>query len=395
MSSSQNKLKLGALVATMVLGAVAAGCVAESSNDEATGKVGQAVTTFASGFVWASQPTSDSYIAPAPYSSSSIKITRDGPGLYEFMFPISGGVTGGNVQVTPYGSGNARCAVTAPSPFIYTDQGGQSWAIVWLQCVTPDGFLTDTMYTASYLYRSDTPGIEGGYVYAGHPTTASYTLPSNGAAAWNSTGQAVQVERLDTGYYAVTFPGQSITGGTVEVTVFDGVFGTCESAGWGGSTAYVRCFTNVAGRSVEPMDDAFMLRFTQGSPNGTSSYAYAWANEPSNPATYQPSALYQKSVIGSECGPLVQPAINITRESLGMYTVNFPGLPFSSDPNQIFYKSNVTVTAYGFSGEYCNVGYWYGTTSGSSAVVFCFDVFGNATDARFNVTYSSSDFLVC
>ena len=162
------------------------------------------------------------------------------------------------------------------------------------------------------------------------------------------------------------------------------------------------------GKTVRPgpADSDFNLTFMEGvttgggsgpigSPNGTSSFTYAWADQPTA-ASYQPSSVYQKGEIPVPgcCVDTTSPLVTATRSSTGVYVVTFPQMPFSNDPNNAFDKSNVKVSAYGSSGEYCNVGSWTGTSSSASATVRCFDATWRAVDSRYTVIYSSTLYII-
>lgn len=69
-----------------------------------------------SGYAWADNPTSASYTPNSLNSFNSstvpVSITRSGVGTYAVRFPgLGGGSSGGNVQVTAYGSDAATCKV--------------------------------------------------------------------------------------------------------------------------------------------------------------------------------------------------------------------------------------------------------------------------------------------
>jgi hypothetical protein len=198
------------------------------------------------------------------------------------------------------------------------------------------------------------------------------------------------------GNYMVTFGGQAFLGGTVEVTAVGMDSDYCEVSGWtpagNDQLVNVSCFNS----SGAPADSMYNLSFTQGSPNGTSSYTYAWADQPLATTDYTTDPDYQKGAIALSCGTESTPApVDVTRESTGVYDVNFPGMPFSVDTTDPFSETNVKVTAYGWNGEYCSVAFWTGFGSEASARVVCFDAAGNPVDSYFDVTYSATLSIVC
>ena len=98
---------------------------------------------YSMGYTWANQPTTSSY-APSSYyaynsSGGAIRITRAGTGRYTVYFDnLSTRLfSGGNVQVTAYGSTGEQCKVAAWS----------TSAAVYVRCFSASGSLVDTRYT--------------------------------------------------------------------------------------------------------------------------------------------------------------------------------------------------------------------------------------------------------
>jgi hypothetical protein len=337
------------------------------------------VNTFGSGFVWSAYTTGSNPAVDA-YSYNSAggvnTITNTGTGSYRVDFPGLGAVYGGNVQVTAYGGGNERCNVSSWGSDKMTLQ-------VYVRCFNPAGAAVNTTFTASYGRRRGTPGVEGGYVWADQPSTASYT-PSP-TYQWNSAGGSITIQRTSVGYYTVTFPGQAFTGGTVEVSGYSSN-ATCKSAGWGQSGSnqlvYVACYSPTG----TAMDSYFTAAFSRYSPNQTPAYEYAWADQPTNPS-YTASTTYQGGGIpgGLPASALPpQNPIKITRYGTGYYAVSFPNMRTSTS------KSNVKVTAYGGTSENCKVSGW----GSEIAYVNCYNAAGSAVDSRYTITYSSDLVLV-
>ena len=402
----------GALAVALSAGG-AAGCSGEApaGREENLGITRQALTTNAYAFAWSSQLTGTFTAPPAFASASNVQIISGTNGYYyNVQFPGLGSVAqsgnGGNVQVTAYGGGNANCNILSGP-----GGDGNGALEVNVGCFGPSGASTSSQFTINYVSRSDTPGVQGGYARA-HFETSSVQR------AWNSTGQPITFQRSGVGVYSITFAGQAISGGTAEVTADQAPDPElppryCEVQSWDTQTVNVRCFTtggNGPGGGPKlprgPVDSDFDVIFSEGlpngtgyfapgSPNGTPSFTYAWADQPSA-ASYQPDLFYQKGEIPVPgcCVTTTSPPVTVTRSKRGVYSVNFPQMPFSTDPNNGFYKSNVKVTAYGTAGEYCKVGGWSGTTSNASATVNCFSASGSAADALYTVTYSSTLFLI-
>jgi hypothetical protein len=332
------------------------------------------------GFVWSSQLTG-SFTANASYSYNSTgatnTVTNTGTGTYRVDFPGIGGVVGGNVQVTAYGSGTDRCNVSSWSSNSTTLQ-------VNVVCHDRSGNPKNSLFTASYhRRRPGNTGVEGGYVWANSPTSPSYT-PST-TYQWNSTGGTNTITRNGTGLYTVILPGLNFTGGTAEVTAYSGNH-YCKVQGWGPSGTTQR--VNVACFSPQgtPADGMFTMAFSQFSPNMTPAFEYAWVDNATSPSS-TPSTTYQKGgIIGRTAGevPPLNP-ITVTRSSAGVYNLRFPNMTITTNV-----KTNVKVTAYGSGSEACKVQSW----GSESASVLCHNAAGSAADSRFTITYSSNLIVV-
>ena len=103
-------------------------------------------------YAWANEPKNASYTPSIPYSYNSaggpITITRSDEGAYAVKFAGLGGngIVGGNVQVTPYGSGHEGCRVRNWS------SGGPDF-IVNVKCTNALGIEDDVRYTILVTWR--------------------------------------------------------------------------------------------------------------------------------------------------------------------------------------------------------------------------------------------------
>ena len=337
-------------------------------------------TTAASGFVW-SGSGGGTYPAPSLYSYNSSNtsnpsavntITMLSTGSYRVDFPNLGLEIGGNVQVTAYGGDSTRCKVGG-----WSSGGGPVSAYVY--CHDKNGVLTNSAFTASYVRKpGPSRSVQGGYLWADQPSAASYT-PST-YYQWNGTGARNTVTRNGVGNYQANFPGLNVNGGTVEVTAYGSGSEYCKVGYWGNNVVNVNCY-NYAGA---PVDTLFTLNFTDQSPNGTPSYHYAWADQPTA-ANYTPSTYYQHGVLASECASAG--TMTMSRSSVGSYVANIPALSATG--------SNVKVTAYGGTADTCKVTGWWGSSTNSQVGVACFDTAGNPVDSYFALVYSTSQWIIC
>jgi hypothetical protein len=103
-------------------------------------------------YAWANSPNAASYTPSLPYSYNSaggpITVTRSGEGDYAVKFAGLGGngLVGGNVQVTPYGSGREHCKV------LNWSSGGPDF-IANVRCFNSIGIPDDTRFTILVIWR--------------------------------------------------------------------------------------------------------------------------------------------------------------------------------------------------------------------------------------------------
>ena len=162
-------------------------------------------------FLWADQPTEASYTPNLSYQYNSTgatnTMTRNGTGSYTALIP---GLTktGGNVQVTAYGSGPARCKLASWS-------AGQSGTSVSVLCFDATGAAADEMFTLMYTI-GEPPGLfpvryagfghTGAYVWANKPKNINVYTPPH---AYNYNGfktGPLTVQRNATGVYTLAVP---------------------------------------------------------------------------------------------------------------------------------------------------------------------------------------------
>jgi hypothetical protein len=379
--------------ATLLAGATLAltGCMAELDMNESYDESelgGEFQTEFVSSewaFAWSNQETG-SFNATSSFARNSsgdvfgigvtTPVTQLATGQYRVRFPGIGTALGGHVQVTAYGSGSERCKVQS-----WTNLGGA--VDVMVGCFTADGAAANSLFSVAYLRKSGTGAAQSAYVWADSPTAASYA--PDAFYQFNSTGAQNTIVRQSEGQYAVTLPGLTASGGTVEVTAYGTNSDYCKVASFsssgGNAVVNVRCYDTTGTLS----DGRFTLNFARETqPNGALSYSYAWANNSSSTA-YTPSLTYQHGVIAGDLGE-VSTATTAGRTSEGRYFVNLPGMSSTG--------SNVQITAYGSGSEYCKVAGWQGTEINVQASVACFDASGAPADTLFLIVYTDDKFVV-
>ena len=330
------------------------------------------------GWVWANKASSASYAPAAGYqfnsTGASNTVTRSGRGNYTVRFAGLGG-SGGNVQVTAYGSGASYCKSAG-----WWNSGSDLLAAV--RCFGADGSPANARFDALFNRERITgaSGTTSAYLWANWPTVADYAPAA--AYSYNDTGAVNRVRRDSTGHYTVALPGIAGDSASVLVTAYGSTSDRCKTAGWygvaGTMLVTVRC-TDAAG---SPADSTFNLSYTaRGVPGLDSSHgednagAYAWANDSAS-ASYAPHSSYAGNDLGGE--------LRARRIATGVYKLDIPrAVAVGSD--------TVLVTAYGMDSAHCKVGGWSRGSTKTTATVRCFDAAGSPSDARFTATYVTSN----
>ncbi len=252
-------------------------------------------------YTLANAPSTASYAAPTGYflnPGGAINITRSATGTYMVAFA---GLTagGGDVQVTAYNS-NAICYSAGWNGVGTFDAN--------VDCVDPSGNPIDSGFVIDIVPGGATPtGLA--FSLADSDTSATYT-PSP-TFTYNPTGSAVNVVRLSTGRYVVTFANldaAQLAGGNVRATSFGSTSATCATASWGpgaGSTftVSVNC-NNPAGGAADSEFTVLALP--------ASGYAYAWLQD--GATTIPP--VYALNPGGG--------AVTAGHPATGQYTLTFP-----------------------------------------------------------------------
>ena len=330
------------------------------------------------GWVWANQTATASY-TPSPgyqYNSTGAtnRVTRSSTGSYAVRFTGLAG-SGGNVQVTAYGSDAAYCKSAG-----WGSSGSDLLANV--RCFRADGSLVDSRFNALF-YREQISSGSGGttaYLWANASTSADYA-PASGYS-YNDTGATNRVRRSATGSYTAELPGITNADASVLVTAYGSNADRCQAAGWyvllGSTYVSVHC-TDASGH---PGDTPFNLSYTVrgipglGSSNGRDNAgAYAWASQPTS-SSYTPTSSYANSDLGG--------ALRVRRAATGVYQLDIPH-------DAAISRDTVLVTAYGADGRYCKSGGWSRGSTTTTVTIRCFDGSGAPIDTRFDASYLTSN----
>jgi hypothetical protein len=336
---------------------------------------------FVTGYVWSNLASPSGCYAPsATYSYNSRTqgqlnntICHVGVGSYVVHFPGLQS-SGGNVQVTAYGSNLANCKVAY---WVSTSTEEQ----VGVVCYSLAGVSQDNLFVASFASGRDGSAGLFDFVWADQPTASSY-IPSTVYSEDNnySLGQSVTITRSGTGSYTVSFPVFSgpVAAGSVKVTAYGSGSGVCKVGSWGPSGGNelvgVQCYS----ASGAPSDEYFSMVFASGMNvlgDNTLAEAYAWADQPSS-SSYTPSLQYQRDTVGSKIG-----TITISRAGVGTYDVAMPFQNIGLD------GGHVQVTAYGSGTNRCQIRNWSSNSSGRTARILCYTSTGTMADSFFAMVY--------
>jgi hypothetical protein len=206
-------------------------------------------------YVWANNPTSPSYTPSTSYnfnpSGALNTITRLGTGYYDVQLPNMA-TSGGDVELTAYGSDSSRCKVSNWSPLGSTEY-------VYVRCYNTAGAPIDTYFTLTFASSTSIdggPAVGSAYVWANNPTSPSYT-PSSWYQ-FNSGGTVNSITRLGTGSYAVSLPLQNLGVGDVQVTAYGPGSQSCRVSSWTPGSGVVVSCTDTNG---VPTDTYFDMAF--------------------------------------------------------------------------------------------------------------------------------------
>jgi hypothetical protein len=212
-------------------------------------------------YLWADQPTEASYTPNLDYQYNSTGATntmvRNGTGSYTASIP---GLTkkGGNVQVTAYGSGPARCTVSGWSA---SSQSGTSANVL---CFDATGAAADEMFTLAYSINEplglfNKTGDVGLYALANKANDGKVYTPSR---AYNYNGfetGPVTAQKTATGVYTLSIPGETGLGsGAIVLVTSYGTTGNFCTSGDGKEEWYpfqIFCYD----QSGNPVDSKFSV----------------------------------------------------------------------------------------------------------------------------------------
>jgi hypothetical protein len=314
------------------------------------------------GYVWASQPAEETYVADTGYefnsTGGSVEVTRVGAGDYVVRFTgMSSGGARGVAHAAAYGSANnGYCTVVD-----YAPSGADQEVLV--RCFGAGGAPADMRFVADFT-NVHQPISDVSYLWANEPAApAPYEPPAT--HRYDSSGQVATVERYATGSYVVI---SAAVDGTVpdhldghfQVTARSGAARHCEAhGGQDESPLPVPVFCRDADGDL--VDSEFTFTYTRG-------VDLLAAGLSGGTARLRPHNVTLVPYLEGWWNPGGEPTV--TRTAVGRYQVRFPGLAAP--------RGHAIVHGSGSSAQhYCTVRSWYAVGADEAVNVDCFDTATN------------------
>lgn len=305
-------------------------------------------------------------VVRSSYSESheAIAVDNYATGAYTVTFDGLGGITGGDVQVTP-GANASTCSA------LWTTAGANLQVNVW--CFALGGGDAENA-PFSLLVTEPRAASRGTYDYAYvYRDASSGTL--TGAYQYNSAHKKNSVRHLGTGRYQVTLggPRSSDTKGTVKVTPWGNGPGGCNVTRWHGSSAGELVDVDCFSAAFALRNRSFTLVYAASSnlmnlSGATDANAYA----SSRAVVYQPKVQYD-----SRRGARV----TVVEYNPGEYGIVFAGGSQAAGAN----PGDIQVTTIG-TGRQCTFSDWDQEFT-PFAYVYCYTGAGNLARAAFTIQW--------
>ncbi len=358
--TSQHRVGAKRRFIAMLVAAVLVGSMAGWASPVAASNLSQASVSSPLAWLWANEPTTDSYSPDARYSFNSTgaenTVTRNGAGDYTANFP-GVGQEAGTFLVTGQGDA-ASCTI---ANWVLTDAD----MAVNVLCFDATGAAVDSGFSA--FYNIPTGDRTGAYLWANEPTTDSYSPDAR--YSFNSTGAENTVTRTAVGEYTATLPGVGVEAGGFQVTG-QGDATSCTIANWvlngADMDVNVRCF----GAGGAAIDSGFLV--TYGTAIFETPGAYLWANEPTSDS-YTPDTRYQGSAFTTEN--------TVTRTAVGEYTATLLGVGEETGHFQVTGQGDAVS---------CTITNWVLNGADMDVNVRCYGADGAAIDSGFLVSYNKA-----
>ena len=179
-------------------------------------------------YLWANDPTSDSYTPDEHYQYNSTSalntVTKSEVGHYQVLLPGLAAFTG-NIQVTA-ASGSTLGEVPAVSCGMSGtgDAGGDARGVS-VRCADRSGTAVDSGFTLLFVVGVADPATgasiwaRGGYAKITH-SSVSNKYDAGAHFQFNSNGGFNQIQRTAVGMYTITFPNVGAEAGNVQVTAW-------------------------------------------------------------------------------------------------------------------------------------------------------------------------------
>ena len=340
-------------------------------------------------FVWANNPTAASYVPSSSYQYNLTgldnEIERLSRGRYKVRMPLVHSLsTGGNVQVSAYGTGTQRCKTWGWGRVAVTLE-------IQVRCFDTAGRPVDAQFTALY-HDQDPHAADVAFAWSNELSPApGWYQPS---AFWRHNPGLpdplgpLGIRRISRGVYQVRISGWPDPDRGFLVTSYGSDSAYCNiydddherawvhDEGWTQSMVLdVRCYDSRG----YLQDSRFTFAMAQergfGSPNVTAAYALS----------DRPTASSANAAPETSWNSQTSVAPVTIREGRGRYSVYFLGTPGTYD------KSTALVTAKSLSGNYCNVASWGDSSFFTKVNVRCYTPSGARSDSEFFVSFLTGE----
>lgn len=300
-----------------------------------------------------------------------------GTGQYEVTFPGFGDSLNSDVQVSAVDFNTEGAPHYCTAGGWYSGNGTD--VAVDVDCFDATGALVNGDFALFYEARTSAPASGFlGFAWANQPTAANYFPDAN--YAFNSTGGAIDIERLGVGSYLVAFDGASRDGNPL-VTAYGGGAAHCEVPDWVknggyGVEVFVRCFNGVGQPADEYFDIAYAYGVSHGDGPSSGLGAYVWASNATS-ANYTPSRAFQYNTISPDL-------MKAGNNGFGIGYLTVPG-----KAGHVVQPYIGLVTAIGSNGEFCDQNHidqdtLHPKSPAMSLVVQCYTASGQTQSDEFS-----------
>ncbi|MBL8174222.1 MAG: BACON domain-containing protein [Bryobacterales bacterium] len=230
-----------------------------------------------------------------------------------------------------------------------------------VQCRNAGGTLVNADFRLAMIPANNEKRIV--FALAHQPTTGSYAPAA--PYSWNA-GQSINITRVNTGIYTVTFTGRDTSGGTFLASSFGNNSNLCRVQ----DLSNVRCTTH----DGTPVDSQFTVAAVSG---GEFPRAMGFGFKSGAADSFNSSYTYNSA----------GQSPSISKLATGVYTVQFPGLTTNAN------RRNMVLVTAETAARFCSANSVGGNDTDHIANIRCFDLGGAPADSTFYVQMLSQELL--